>query len=355
MRTRITRLLSLLAPAMVLAACSAPSGGPSLTAEETGDKITALGTSARSVLEDPSLGEFAAFLEGVSPAGLPHSGNDLPRGVYVLDAGTGNWVGTGPSDDLDLNWSVEPGAVPARLLVDWDAASASVRRELTSGEEVELPTGAAITLTVGGVVKADFDQTATWPVNACGTLTEPGDLYLDGQLTHADAVLAFDRVGISVVAQESTATAGATGGLELSAPAGRAWLDWDADLALNVTRDPATCEITDGEVTSGRLQVDAGVDGDGGNGSVGFATDFEVLGDPSAPDGLRLGLSNGRLSLDGSVAVTWNGVLDDANGNGIPGDGLTLTFADGSMTLEEFIVQRFGPFALGLRSFAALR
>jgi len=208
---------------------------------------------------------------------------------------------------------------------------------------------------VDGEVVVDLDQTGTWPENQCGTLTEPGDLYLDGQVTHGDATLVVDMVGFSVDAGEATATADGSGGLELTVPAGRAWVDWDASLELDITRDEATCEITDGKVTSGRLRVDAGVDAEDGEGSVGFATDFAPVTDPSTAETTGLALTNGRLTIDGELAVTWDGVLDDADGDGVPGENLELTFEDGTMTLEEFIREQFGLALLGSRVLGALR
>src|SRR5690606_16170058 len=230
----------------------------------------------------------------------------------------------------------------ARLLVDWDAAAPTVRRTLASGEEVELPTGATVTMWLDGAVTADLDQSATWPVNACGTLTEPGDLYMNGHVAHGAATLTVDRVGLSVNAGDDEATAGGSGGLELSVPAGRAWVDWDASVALDVTRDEATCEVLDAVVRSGRLRVEAGIDTAGGDGSAAGELTGGELGD-------------GSLVLDGAVAVTWDGVLDDADEDGVPGENLVLTFADRTMTLEEFIRERFGPLAFGASVVAALR
>jgi hypothetical protein len=48
-------------------------------------------------------------------------------------------------------------------------------------------------------------------------------------------------------------------------------------------------------------------------------------------------------------------VLDDADGDGVPGENLELTFEDGTMTLEEFIREQFGLALLGSRVLGALR
>ncbi len=354
MRRPVVHAAVALALACGLAACSSPAPGPAMTAEEAGERVASLGARAGDVLADPALGELGQALGTVLPAGLPPAdGHALPRGVYELDEASGTWTLVGPSDDLDLGWAADPGDVPARLLVDWDAASPTVTRTLASGDEVELPTGASATLTLDGEVASALEQTATWPENECGTLTEPGDLYLSGQLTHGDATLAVDDVGLSVDAGPTSATLTGSGGLDLTVPAGRAWSSWDAELSLNVTRDEVTCEVTDAAATSGRLRFDAGVETGDGGGSLGFATDFAPVSDPSAPPGVAL--ANGRLTIDGALAVTWEGVLNDADGDGVPGEDLVLTFEDGTTTLEGFLRERFGLALLGSRVLAALR
>lgn len=53
------------------------------------------------------------------------------------------------------------------------------------------------------------------------------------------------------------------------------------------------------------------------------------------------------IKLDGSLVangkfVQFAGILDDANKNGVLGDDLTLTFADGTTTLQDFLINSFG-------------
>jgi hypothetical protein len=53
-------------------------------------------------------------------------------------------------------------------------------------------------------------------------------------------------------------------------------------------------------------------------------------------------IQNGYLTVDGKT-VTFAGVLDDANGNCVPGENLTLTFAGGqTMSLEAYLIQNLG-------------
>src|SRR5690606_39824171 len=93
MRRTGTRTLVPLALAFALAACSPPAGGPTLTAEETGDRLGALALRASNVIGDPAVGEFHQAVAGLAPAGLPAgTGGDLPRGVYRFDDESGAWV-----------------------------------------------------------------------------------------------------------------------------------------------------------------------------------------------------------------------------------------------------------------------
>gem|GEM_PF-5574926 len=43
-----------------------------------------------------------------------------------------------------------------------------------------------------------------------------------------------------------------------------------------------------------------------------------------------------------TVTATCSGTLDDANGNCIPGENVSLVFADGTQTLEELLPDRGG-------------
>lgn len=348
--------LSRAAPLIVLAlaACSDPQPA-GMTAAETRQNLNAIQLHATSVLGDAGAGQLAGILNGIDTSSVLVLGAQLPRGIYEYDHVTDTWTLLGASEDLELRWSVEPSGEDATLLIDWDATAATVVRDLVGGEVVELPQGSSAQVTVDGAVVADFDQTATWPVNDCGYLSEPGTFYVSGTAGEAAATLVVDETGVSVTSSGDHLSAQSHGGLELSSSAGRAWLDWTAGLDLSVVRDETTCAVTDGDVESGHVSFDFGVESDTDHASVGFATNFDVI-TPQAPgEKLALGLSGGRLSLNGMLAVTWAGVLDDANGNGVPGENLTLTFADGSMSLEEFLLEHYAGLSWGMRVAGALR
>jgi len=48
-------------------------------------------------------------------------------------------------------------------------------------------------------------------------------------------------------------------------------------------------------------------------------------------------LSNGYLKVNGEVAFTFEGTLDDENMDGIPGENVTVHFADGDTTLDQIL------------------
>lgn len=71
--------------------------------------------------------------------------------------------------------------------------------------------------------------------------------------------------------------------------------------------------------------------------SIAFGFTFDAF-DPNAE--VVAEIRNGSLILNGdeSRAVTFGGPLGDQNNNGIPGDELTVRFADGSSTSLEQLV-----------------
>jgi len=63
-----------------------------------------------------------------------------------------------------------------------------------------------------------------------------------------------------------------------------------------------------------------------------------VYGQFNQFESIKLG---GSLVVNGKF-VQFAGILDDANKNGVLGDNLTLTFADGTSTPEDFLINSFG-------------
>lgn len=353
-KPRIAFSLCALAIAAVLAACSQPQS-PALTADDVQKDLDSLQSGAMTVLGDASLADLSTLLDGIDASPFLATGPELPRGVYQYDPVAVAWDLVEPSDDLELHWEVQGTGEAALLVVDWDASAATVVRTLPGDDDVELPQGASVVLSLDSVVVASFDQTADWPLNACGYLTEPGSFHVSGSVASSGTTLTVDETGIAISGTGADVDVESHGGLEVASASGSAWLDWTLGLALTATRDDVTCAIVDAEVKSGHLAVDLGAQTPTEDASVGFATNFAINLPQAAGDPTTLSLSAGRLTLDGTLAVTWAGVLDDSNANGVPGENLTLTFADGTMTLEEFLTEHYAPLMVAARVAKALR
>ena len=353
-KSRIALSLCALAVAAVLTACSQPQS-PAMTADDVKTDLDSVQSGAMTVLGDASLADLSGLLDGIDASPFLATGPELPRGVYEYDPVAVAWDLIEPSDDLELRWEVQGTGEAAVLVVDWDASASTVVRTLPGDEEVELPQGASVVLSLEAVVVAAFDQTAAWPVSECGYLTEPGSFHVSGSVESSGTTLTLDETGVSIAGTGADVDVESQGGLELASAAGSAWLDWTLGLALTATRDDATCAIVDAEVKSGHVSVDLGVQTPTEDASVGFATNFAIHLPETPDDVTTLSLSGGRLTLNGTLAVTWTGVLDDSNSNGVPGENLLLTFADGTMTLEEFLTEHYAPLAVAARVARALR
>ncbi len=352
--SRTALSLGILIVAAALAACTGPQQ-PTKTAAQTQESLDSLQAQAQTLLTDPGVSNLSGLLSGFDPNGMPTPGEQLPRGVYVYDPVAFEWNKSLDSDDLELNWEVEGAGDDAKLVFDWNANAETVDVELPGGGGTyEVPQGANVLLTLNGSLVADFDQSATWPVNACGTVTEPGTFYVNGTVDNGGAKLNVTQTGVSFTSTAGGLNAQTQGDLELTADAGTAWLRWDAGLNVSGTRDE-DCVFVPDDIESGNVSLDVGVQTGSDDASIGFATNFEFLSptSPSGSSGIRL--TGGRLTVDGALAVTWTGVLDDAGGDGVLGENLTLTFSDGTMSLEDFITEHLSATAFAARVARTLR
>jgi hypothetical protein len=332
-------LMSVAVLALFLAACTAPRG-PALSATETSAAIERLWQDSSTVGSAAGWNQLPAeALAAVSSAPLPAGApaGMLPRGVYAYDQVADAWVSTGTSDDLDLNWLHD--AVAYRVLVDWDATAPTTMVQGATGPETEVPTGAGSTLTRGGVEVGSLALGSAWTVDQCGH-DEPTSASLSGMVGDAAASISLDRFGFTLTdtAATDTLTAEAAATATVGGDSLSAFLEFT--LAGQLQRDDE-CAIVDFAPVAGSVAAGVSVTVAGDQRSADFQTAFS---DPVYQSGELSGIDlDGTLRVDGVVAVAFVGALNDANTNGIPGDQLTLTFADDqTMTLEEFLLDQVG-------------
>jgi len=280
---------------------------------------------------------------------------DLPTGIYSFRerGSSATWVFEGASDDLTLNWSYDTDpATAARdvaeagITFDWDAQSPTIEVASSSGERVQVPTGLTFTMLADGDVVAAIDVATTYYRAAgCGDaaagILEPTRLTVDG----SGSLLRLENVGYSVRESEAGDSFVTQGKVTLVE--GNISLGWNIAVNGDLTRYEEcfseSISLGDGSVA---LTL-AGLSGDTRSVALRFA--FDDLDGGSAPV-----LSDGAVIVNGDEdrAVTFSGSLDDSNFNGVPGDSVTVRFADGSTTtLEQLLnrVARAGPLLQFLR------
>ena len=243
--------------------------------------------------------------------------NDLPRGDYTYD---GQWTRTGDSDDLSLTWPYGTNKV-ATAAFDWNALSPTIQADVY-GEPIEVPTGLNMSLTADGQSAADVNVETTY-YTGCGTTTlEPTSVTVNG----TGSLLQLENVGYQV--RESDAGDSVTTQGKVSLTGSPLTLEWNVAVNGELTRQGCVAENFVPEDGSLFLSL-SGFEGD--TQSVALNLTFSGTDEPDLRGSLVV---NG----DDSRTVTFSGKLSDANGNGVPGDDVTVRFPDGSSaTLEDLL------------------
>jgi len=269
---------------------------------------------------------------------LSNSG-DLTRGKWVYNDRDERWEEDGDysGDDLVASWPFadsEGGSHTASLVVDWNVGGApTVRVKDQQGQTVESPTKAKLTLYVDGNdaahVAGYLNAAFAWYNSSCGLIQEPTSAKLEGRLG-GDDYLSFDvSLAVSDSLTSSKGRFGAGSGASSSS------VSWELSARGQANRD-SSCFIVSFDVSSGSLNYKTSTSDNGNSQSLELNTDFAINYDRhAAPASAEL--SNGFLKLNGQTAFTFEGTLDDSNHNGVPGENVTVHFADGSSTLEQVL------------------
>ncbi len=337
-------LSTLLAMTLLLASCSqAPSAAvPSLDPAQTQQALDSVSDDASTVtsainLSDPV--EALTLLAGRTATFTDVGSATLPRGDYVWTEGASDWTWLGASDDLGLDWDFgSPNRHTASLDVNWDASAPTTTVLVAGRPDQEVPQGALATLSVDAVEVGRLEAQVAWQDTTCGTILEPANAVFRGYLGQGKDRVAWDPIelrifegdGATTIATRGavTATSGAHG--DTSATGLR--VDWDVAVRGPSERDASDCTLSDFTPQDGHVGFGVA----GSQRSLGFYTRFSDVNLASfAPS---VGLSGGRLSIDGVVAVTFEGTLDNPDGDDFPGENLILTFKGGvQMSLEAFL------------------
>ena len=260
---------------------------------------------------------------------------DLPRGILAFDTDTSTWVEVGVSLDLEFHWSfVDADGAPrdAHLVIDWGMTE-DVGDGM--GGTTEVPTdGVSVALTIDDDPAGAFDVAVDWyaaPTCPDGVLVPTSGL-VDGSIG-VDATIALNAVGFTL-ADDAFDTSG-----EIVATAGSnaIGVDWNVGLGIDLTRG-TDCFVEDVDVIDGSVAVSVFGTSAGTTTRLALGFGFSDIQTGEYDEPVSVAISGGQLRLNGTLVVAFAGRLDDANANGIPGDALTLTFADGTtMTLEAYL------------------
>lgn len=264
--------------------------------------------------------------------------NDLPTGDYnyeVSDEGAEAWVRVGDSDDLSLTWPYDaapetpaPDAATATATFDWDALSPTVRAD-AYGESIEVPTGLNLALTANGQGAADVDVATTY-YTGCGEATlEPTSLTVNG----TGSLLKLENVGYRV-SESGAGDSVTTQGKVTVVDEGIA-LEWNVAVNGELTRQNCLTEsfVPEGGAISLSL---GGFQGD--TKSVALNVEFSGTDEPDVSGAIT-------VNDDKDREVTFSGTLSDANGNGVPGEDVTVRFPNGSSTTLEKLLESLGTVA----------
>ena len=248
---------------------------------------------------------------------------DLPRGDYTYtESGSGSaWVRTGNSDDLSLTWPYGDNK-SATAAFNWDALSPTIQAD-AYGQSVEVPTGLNMSLTADGQSAADVNVETTY-YTGCGSATlEPTSLTVNG----TGSLLQLENVGYQV--RESDAGDSLTTQGKVKLTGSPLTLEWNVAVNGQLTRQNCVAESFVPEDGSLFLSL-SGFEGD--TQSVALNLTFSGTDEPDLRGSLVV---NG----DDSRTVSFSGKLSDANGNGVPGDDVTVQFPDGSSSTLESLLE----------------
>jgi hypothetical protein len=328
-----------------LAALAAiPSGAPIQDLSALADPDSLQGSSAAT-----------ALMQGLAVAGLSdlsasnNSGGSvikLPRGTYTFD-GT-DWSYQGGSKDLILKFpfgNLDGTISKVTIQVIWDEYKPTT--EVTDGTALyEVPTGLRIRSYTDDKKSGFIDIYADWYKSDCGTtLLEPSKLSLNGEFGYNGAIAVKFAVNISKKAGGSNLVAlNNTGGgteaitiksdgyVDVSVGSDKGKVSWNNVFYGEETRGK-NCLLTDLKITNGELDFTATFTISGKTDSFQLRFTF---------DNVKLNASNpsvdldGKIKVNGQTVVLFEGTLDAS------GQKLILTFADGSLTLAEFIEKYLG-------------
>ena len=255
----------------------------------------------------------------------------LPRGIYTFIDDT--WQYTGASQNLELRWTYE--AQDVTLVLNWNNSSATQMVLDDAGNSVEVPTSASLQLTLDGSTVALLNATLDWYDATCGAILELSSIVLNGYIGNSVTLTNVSAALIDNTDDNDSVTT--SGSITLADAGDSATFNWDISVNGTINRN-VTCfieSITNTTSGSFMLELELLVAGN----SSGLGISFDVTDIASDENGLTsISLANGVITIDSVPAVMFAGVLDDSDGDGIPGENVIVTFSDNKTTTLEAVL-----------------
>ncbi|MBF6593966.1 MAG: fibronectin type III domain-containing protein [Thermaceae bacterium] len=280
-------------------------------------------------------GQVAGLIGAQSVAAQVSS--TLPRGSW--DCTSGNCAQTA-NNDYYVKWKTGSAQI-AEIYLNWDGsslgpASPTVKGHLAADptSNIEVPTHLVGYLKLAGNKLMSLDRRVSYPQSSCVSNSYVIDVPNSQKL-----VLSLNRAdGSSLLKVNNFATTLSSNGLTTQ-----------GDIAASSGGETITATwnlTTSGQALQGSCGQYGGIIATSLSGTAltsngKYTLDFTVGGDQfkTNPSGIRftdsvLKIGNGS----GTKTVNFKGATDDTNKNCVIGDNLTLSFADGQTTLEQYLI-----------------
>ncbi len=175
----------------------------------------------------------------------------------------------------------------------------------------------------------------TYHETVCGYLTyEPTNLSIEGVFGQGTAVAL--EADFTVTTEDGLDTAASS--LSLTAQAGhdRASFDWSWGVSGVIARDTHCFPVGAESIAGGKLNLDLRslIDNEASSFSFASVVSHVMQDEDGVPQSAQV-TSHAGINLE--RAVDFAGRLDDENEDGVHGENVLLTFADGTTILEAFL------------------
>lgn len=273
----------------------------------------------------------------------------LPRGIYTNNARGTNLVKTGESDDYIETRQTAQGVL--RFYADWDASSIGTASptvflhsvfngQAQTNYQSENPTKAVFTITLGNTTLASANLALAFRPSTCLSgkfLSEPPlSVQASGYVARQNGQKAVEATASYLISGRNAQTSGE---IKTVSNTNQASVKWNVSGTLTRVEGACGSSISLGFGSDDTVNFSSELKVN----EKGMALSFKADQFPTAstqPTQVSIRLKDGQFVVD-NKKVTFEGTLDDANQNCIPGDNITLTFSSGSTNLEAFLVSQY--------------